>query len=90
MKYVTVKGEDKVIECDLDVDNGGMIVWKHEHRLLFAGATRIHRDFRISVADKKGCPSKANLFIHYQKSIQGSEASISGFMASDLGPEAVP
>ena len=53
MKYVTVKGEDKVIECDLDVDNGGMIVWKHEHRLLFAGATRIHRDFRISVADKK-------------------------------------
>ena len=53
MKYVSVKGEDIVIECNLEVDDGGMLVWKHEHRLLFAGTMRVHRDFRISVEYKK-------------------------------------
>ena len=48
-----VQGEEVSVECDIDVDDGGLLVWKHGDRILFAGNLRIRRDYRIVAIGKR-------------------------------------
>ena len=52
-KHVAVVGEEVEVDCDIDVDDDGLIVWKHGKRVLFAGTLRIRRDYRMGVTGKK-------------------------------------
>ena len=50
-RQVKVAGEELLLSCDLQPDLGGLIVWKHGARVLFAGDLRIRRDGRLSLQD---------------------------------------
>ena len=50
-RQVKVAGEELLLGCDLQPDLGGLIVWKHGARVLFAGDLRIRRDGRLSLQE---------------------------------------
>ena len=51
LRAVTTAGEDLRLSCDVEPDLGGLIVWKHGARVLFAGDLRIKRDERLAVRE---------------------------------------
>ena len=48
-----VAGEELDLGCDLDVEDAGLVVWKHGDRVLFAGNLRIRRDYRMAIINKR-------------------------------------
>ena len=48
-----VTGEELDLGCDLDVEDAGLVVWKHGDRVLFAGNLRIRRDYRMAIINKR-------------------------------------
>ena len=48
-----VAGEKLDLGCDLDVEDAGLVVWKHGDRVLFAGNLRIRRDYRMAIINKR-------------------------------------
>ena len=48
-----VAGEELDLGCDLDVEDAGLVVWKHGDRVLFAGNVRIRRDYRMAIINKR-------------------------------------
>ena len=53
-----VAGEELDLGCDLDVEDAGLVVWKHGDRVLFAGNVRIRRDYRMAILNKRSVKSK--------------------------------
>ena len=51
MRKVSTAGEELRLRCELQPELGGLIVWKHGARVLFAGDLRIRRDERLAVRD---------------------------------------
>ena len=52
-----VAGEELDLGCDLDVEDAGLVVWKHGDRVLFAGNVRIRRDYRMAILNKRSVKS---------------------------------
>ena len=52
-----VAGEELDLGCDLDVEDAGLVVWKHGDRVLFAGNVRIRRDYRMAIINKRSVQS---------------------------------
>ena len=50
-RQVAVAGEDLELPCEVEPDLGGLIVWKHGARVLFAGELKIRRDQRLSLRE---------------------------------------
>ena len=48
---VAVAGEDLELPCQVEPDLGGLIVWKHGARVLFAGQLKIRRDQRLTLRE---------------------------------------
>ena len=57
-----VAGEELDLGCDLDVEDAGLVVWKHGDRVLFAGNVRIRRDYRMAIINKRSV--KNNLIMN--------------------------
>ena len=51
VRKVITAGEDLILDCEGEPDLGGLIVWKHGARVLFAGDLRVRRDSRLAVRD---------------------------------------
>ena len=52
VRKVTTAGEELRLSCELQPELGGLIVWKHGARVLFAGDLRIRRDERLAVTHR--------------------------------------
>ena len=52
-----VAGEELDLGCDLDVEDAGLVVWKHGDRVLFTGNVRIRRDYRMAILNKRSVKS---------------------------------
>ena len=50
-RQVATAGEELLLSCDVQPDLGGLIVWKHGARVLFAGDLKIRRDERLALRD---------------------------------------
>ena len=50
-RQVAVAGEDLELPCQVEPDLGGLIVWKHGARVLFAGQLKIRRDQRLTLRE---------------------------------------
>ena len=53
---ILVAGEDLDLDCKLeagDVEDAGLVVWKHGERVLFAGNLRIRRDYRMAIINNR-------------------------------------
>lgn len=53
MRKVVTAGEELSLTCELQPELGGLVVWKHGARVLFAGDLRIRRDDRLAVRDRR-------------------------------------
>ena len=52
-RYVKIAGEDLDLTCHVEPDLGGLIVWKHGARVLFAGNLQIRRDERLALEERR-------------------------------------
>ena len=50
-RQVAVAGEDLELPCQVEPDLGGLIVWKHGARVLYAGQLKIRRDQRLTLRE---------------------------------------
>ena len=53
VRKVVTAGEELSLTCELQPELGGLVVWKHGARVLFAGDLRIRRDDRLAVRDRR-------------------------------------